>query len=244
MKVVCVYLIATNIPISYDIKECVIDDICHITGIDRGINFIAATYDSKRKSCFYDGHVIKHKRANYKRLRKELQQVKTASSRRKLKKIGQRETRWIQDVNHCVSKALVESNPKHTLFVLEDLSGIRSVTEQVCLKNRYMTVSWAYYDLEQKLMYKAAAREQMVIKTDPRYTSQRCPVCGYIDRNNRNKRLHTFTCKRCSYTSNDDRIGAMNLYLKGLAYIEDTVAGEQVSPARVAVNQPAMQCHA
>jgi hypothetical protein len=36
----------------------------------------------------------------------------------------------------------------------------------------------------------------------------------------------------------------MNLYLKGLAYIEDTVVGEQVSPARAAVNQPAMQCHA
>jgi len=43
-------------------------------------------------------------------------------ARHRLKAIGQRENRWIQDVNHQVSKALVENNPKHTLFVLEDLT--------------------------------------------------------------------------------------------------------------------------
>nr|WP_278243861.1 hypothetical protein [Catenibacterium tridentinum] len=37
----------------------------------------------------------------------------------------------MQDINHQVSKALVENNPKHTLFVLEDLSGIRNATERV-----------------------------------------------------------------------------------------------------------------
>ncbi len=55
----------------------------------------------------------------------------TPSSRRRLKAIGQRENRWMQDINHQVSKALVENNPKHTLFVLEDLSGIRNATERV-----------------------------------------------------------------------------------------------------------------
>ena len=30
----------------------------------------------------------------------------------------------MQDINHCISEALVESNSKHTLFVLEDLTGI------------------------------------------------------------------------------------------------------------------------
>ena len=66
-----------------------------------------------------------------------------------------RENRWMQDINHKVSKALVENNPKHTLFVLEDLTGIRSATEKVKAKDRYVSVSWSFYDLEQKIRYKA-----------------------------------------------------------------------------------------
>ena len=54
------------------------------------------------------------------KLRKELQMRRTASSRRRIKAIGGRENRWMQDINHQVSKALATGNPKHTLFVLED----------------------------------------------------------------------------------------------------------------------------
>lgn len=61
----------------------------------------------------------------------------------------------MQDVNHCITKALIEQNPKHTLFVLEDLTGIRQATEKIRLKDRYVSVSWHFYDLEQKLIYKA-----------------------------------------------------------------------------------------
>ena len=51
----------------------------------------------------------------------------------------------MQDINHQVLKALVENNPKHTLFVLEDLSGIRNATERVKTKDRY----------DYKLVYRA-----------------------------------------------------------------------------------------
>ena len=125
-----------HIPVTYDIKESNISDICNVVGIDRGINFIVATYDSKHKSGFVSGKAIKQKRANYSKLRKELQMRRTPSARRRLLAIGQRENRWMQDVNHQVSKALVMNNPKHTLFVLEDLSGVRSATERVRTKDR------------------------------------------------------------------------------------------------------------
>ena len=123
-----------------------------------------------------------------------------------------------QDFN-LVAKALVENNPKHTLFVLEDLSGIRNVTERVKTKDRYISVSWSFYDLEQKLIYKAKQNQSSVIKVDPRYTSQCCPACGHTEKSNRNKKIHLFTCKNCGYKSNDDRIGAMNLYQIGRAHV-------------------------
>lgn len=131
-----------------------------------------------------------------------------------------------------LSKALVESNPKHTLFVLEDLTGIRSATERVSLKNRYISVSWSFYDLEQKLRYKAIANQNSVINVSPRYTSQTCPICGHVEVSNRDKKNHIFCCKNCGYKSNDDRIGAMNLYRMGIDYIAskvpDTVANQHI----------------
>ena len=218
-----------HIPVSYEVEESNVSDICNVVGIDRGINFVVATYDSKHKSGFVSGRAIKQKRAHYSKLRKELQKRQTPSARRRLKAIGQRENRWMQDVNHCISKALVESNPKHTLFVLEDLTGIRSVTERVKTKDRYVSVSWSFFDLEQKLIYKAKQNQSTVIKVDPRYTSQCCPVCGHIEKSNRNKKIHLFTCKNCGYESNDDRIGAMNLYHMGISYLKEAQVPDTVT---------------
>ena len=218
-----------HIPVTYDVKESNISDIRNVVGIDRGINFVVATYDSKHKSGFVSGKAIKQKRANYSKLRKELQMRHTPSARRRIKAIGQRENRWMQDVNHCVSKALVKSNPKHTLFVLEDLSGVRNATERVKTKDRYVSVSWSFYDLEQKLIYKAKQNQSSVIKVDPRYTSQCCPVCGHTEKSNRNKKIHLFTCRNCGYRSNDDRIGAMNLYRMGINYLADSQVPDTVA---------------
>ena len=216
-----------HIPITYEVSELHMSEVSNVVGIDRGIRFLAATYDSKGKSVFYDGNVIKQKRAHYKALRKQLQQVGTPSSRKRIKAIGQRENRWMQDVNHCISKALVENNPDGTLFVIEDLTGIRSATEKVKVKDRYVSVSWSYYDLEQKLFYKALQYHQLVKKVNPAYTSQTCPKCGHTERNNRNKKIHLFCCKNCGYKSNDDRIGAMNLHRMGIELlVPDAVAME------------------
>lgn len=211
-----------HIPVTYEVTECSNTEICNVVGIDRGINFVIATYDSKHKSGFVSGKTIKQKRAHYSKLRKELQKRQTPSSRRKMKAIGSRENRWMQDMNHQVSKALVKNNPNHTLFVLEDLSGIRNAIERVRTKDRYVSVSWSFYDLEQKLIYKAKQNQSSVIKVDPRYTSQCCPVCGHMEKSNRNKKMHLFTCKNCGYQSNDDRIGAMNLYRMGINYLTDS----------------------
>lgn len=222
-----------HIPMTTDVPESLDSDICNVVGVDRGINFVVATYNSKHESGFVSGKAIKQKQAKYKQLRKELQQRQTPSARRRLKAIGQRENRWMQDVNHQVSKALVESNPKHTLFVLEDLSGVRSATEKVRRKDRYVSVSWSFYDLEQKLRYKAALNESSVINVDPRYTSQTCPVCGHTEKANRNKKMHIFKCKCCGYTSNDDRIGAMNLYRMGINYLADSKVPDTVAPQHI-----------
>ncbi len=210
------------VPITRDVSVTPFDEISNVVGVDRGIRFLATTYDSNGRSTFYSGAAVKEKRSHYSVLRKQLQQVGTPSSRRRLKAIGQRENRWMNDVNHCISKALVKSNPEGTLFVLEDLSNVRKATERVRKKDRYVLVSWSYFDLEQKLAYKALRNRQRVVLVDPAYTSQTCPKCGHVSKNNRNKKNHVFICESCGYKSNDDRIGAMNLYRMGIEYLVES----------------------
>ena len=208
-----------HISVTHDAPDISEEDISGVVGIDRGIRFLATAYDSNGDTSFFSGAAVKSKRAHYLELRRELQKVGTPSSRRRLKAIGQRENRWMRDIDHCISKALTESYPEGTMFVLEDLAGIRSQTERIKGKHRYISVSWPFHDLEQKIMYKAALKGQMVIKVDPAYTSQVCPVCGRRDKSSRDKANHLFRCRGCGYISNDDRIAAMNLHSMGMKYL-------------------------
>ena len=114
------------------------------------------------------------------------------------------------------------------MFALENLKGIRGATEKVLKKYRYVQVSWSYYDLEQKLTYKAERKGQKVIKVNARYTSQMCPKCGHTHKLNRDHKKHCFCCRNCGYRSNDDRIGAMNIYMRGVQFIQDSLNGQQI----------------
>ena len=85
--------------------------ITNVVGIDRGIRFLTVSYNGEKTS-FVSGAEIKQKRAHYKKLRQNLQKKQTSSARRRIRAIGRRENRWMNDVNHCLSKALVSDNPE------------------------------------------------------------------------------------------------------------------------------------
>ena len=210
-----------HIPMTRRISDFDYTDCNQVVGVDLGINFLATVYDSNGHTTFFNGKHIKNKRAQFSKTRKELQQVKTSSSRRRLKSIGSRENRWVTDINHQVTKALIDKYGSNTLFVLEDLSGIRKTTEKVRKNNRYISVSWAFYQFREMLEYKANLAGSTVIFVDPKYTSQTCPKCGHMEKSNRNKKTHNFKCKTCGYASNDDRIGSINLQRKGVEYISE-----------------------
>lgn len=129
--------------------------------------------------------------------------------------------------NHQVTKALITRYGSKALYVIEDLTNVRGATERVRTKDRYVTVSWAFYQFRQFLSYKAEREGAYLVAVNPKYTSQKCPKCSRIEKGNRNKKMHSFCCKTCGYTSNDDRIGAMNLYHKGIKYLESQKAVSQ-----------------
>ena len=158
----------------------------------------------------------------FQKVRDELQAKGTKSAKRALKRISGRENRWMTDVNHQVSKTLVVIYGPDTLFVVEDLSDVSFDEKNLnsrSKKSRRELRSWAFYQLEMFLTYKALAAGSMVLKVKADYTSQRCPKCGRIHKENRHHKTHEYICDCCGYRSNDDRVGAMNLETLGGMYI-------------------------
>jgi putative transposase len=194
----------------------------HVVGIDRGLRFLAVTYDERGKAFFFNGRTVMAKREAFQHVRDELQAKGTKSAKRVLKRISGRENRWMSDVNHQISKTLVDRYGANTLFVIEDLAGVSFSEEALSSRRsrqRRDLRSWTFYQLEQFLTYKAHAAGSEVLKADAHYTSQRCPKCGRILKENRHHDTHEYVCDCCGYRSNDDRIGAMNIQTLGAMYV-------------------------
>ena len=123
----------------------------------------------------------------------------------------------MSDINHQISKALVDRYGSRTLFVLEDLTGVSFAEENLnrSKKQKKDLTSWAFY---QFLSYKAQGAGSMVLKVPAHYTSQRCPKCGKILKSNRNHTKHEYSCS-CGFCSNDDRVGALNLLYLGTCWM-------------------------
>jgi len=182
-----------------------------IVGVDRGIYNIVATTNNIKIS----GKEIQHTRRRFKHLRARLQAKGTKSAKRALQRLSGKEQRWMKYVNHCISKLLVNSlNPGDTL-VFEDLANIRERIKSYRKQTNFQISNWAFYQLEQFVEYKALAKGVKVVYIDPKYTSQRCSICGHISKTNRDK--HSFRCEQCGHVANADTNAAYNIRSAHLA---------------------------
>lgn len=209
-----------HIPATKVVEEFQKENVRHVVGIDRGLRFLTVSCDEQGKTEFISGRKVAIKRHKFQEVRCQLQSKGTKSAKRKLKAISGRENRWMSDVNHQISKTLVQKYGKDTLFVLEDLTGVSFEESNLSrtAKQKYDLRSWSFYQLEQFLTYKAHENRSEVLKVSAKYTSQRCPKCGTIHKENRDHHRHLYSCL-CGYRSNDDRIGAMNIQLFGTLWI-------------------------
>jgi IS605 OrfB family transposase len=222
-----------NIAIDKEMDETMINDRNGIVGIDLGMINLAVTTSTRGKTVFHGGGEVKFLRYKYFKARQSLQQQGTRSAKRRLRVISGREKRFVANENHCIAKKIVTdaiSSFSKPMIVMEDLTGIRLNPCKSSRGKRELN-SWAFFQLQQFVQYKALEHGIPVIYIDPAYTSQACPRCGHVERGNRNKKLHWFKCRTCGYQSNDDRVGSMNIRDRG-------VAARYIREARGIVNDP------
>lgn len=199
------------------------DNLQHIVGVDRGIRFLSCTYDNAGRTFFISGGEMIRKINKYLNLRAELQARGTKSALRVLKRLSGRESRWMTDMNHCLSKTLIRKYGQNTLLVLENLTDVSTDKNNLNSRDaegRHVLRSWPFYELGQMIIYKAAKAGAAVLMVDPDYTSQRCPKCGCIMKSNRKHKTHEYICAKCGYRSNDDRIAAMNIFELGVLFTQ------------------------
>ena len=195
-----------------DVPEPPEDDAEDFLGVDMGIVNIA--FDSQGTQ--YAGNKLNSVRNRYFKLRKKLQKKNTKSAKRLLKKRKQKETRFAKDVNHVISKQLVDKAKALGLGIaLENLQGIRDrVTVRKPHRRRH--ASWSFYDLRTKIEYKAKLAGVKVVLVNPRNTSRMCSVCGYISKKNRPNQS-TFLCQACGHSCNADWNASTNIAVRARA---------------------------
>lgn len=194
-----------------------------VLGIDRGIVNIAVTSNNR----FFNSKPVKDVRAKYAYLRAKLQSKGTKSAKKLLRKIGRKEQRFVTAVNHCISKEIVAM--PFDVFAIEDLTSIRVQNRTKGIEFTRKLNNWAFYELEQFLRYKAEAVGKSVVTIDPRYTSQKCSVCGHIYKGNR--KGHSFKCVKCGFQIHADLNAARNIAILGKS-----------KDSRLSVTQPYIAC--
>ena len=185
-------------------------DPIDVLGIDLGIVNIATDSDGNK----YSGSQVLSIRKRRQRQRRRLQTKQTKSATRLLKKLSKKEHRFSKNVNHVISKQVVNL-AQHTnrAIALENLQGIR-FRVRVRKQQRSDLHSWAFNDLRQKIEYKAKLSGIPVVAVGPRNTSRMCSVCGYIDKANR-KSQSSFLCKSCGHADSADANAAKNIAFLG-----------------------------
>lgn len=61
------------------------------------------------------------------------------------------------------------------------------------------------------LEYKFKLKGGTLVKVSAQYTSQTCPKCGHVSKNNRISQSK-FRCEKCGYEDHADKVGATNVF--------------------------------
>jgi len=173
-----------------------------IMGIDLGINRPVSIYidgEKRQPSQIQLGEKIQSERMRFFKQRRAMQQSLKFSKgghgrKRKMlsmETLRKKESEWSKLINHKISREVINIAQQYNVGVIkmEDLTGITTNTNDLFLK------SWAYYQLQTDIEYKAKMVGIKILWVNPKDTSITCPTCKNVDKLNRNDKDKTkFTC--------------------------------------------------
>lgn len=178
-----------------------------LVGVDRNTTkHVLVASNLKNGKVLKLGKSCNHIHHKYKHIRKDLQKK---DKLKRVKKIKNRESRVVRNINHQISRKLVNDTYRvKGGIVLEKLDNIRN-TAKTRRKQKYSLNSWSFYQIQQMIEYKSKKLGVPVFYVEPHYTSQRCSRCGHIE--NANRKGSLFHCKKCGTVENADVNAGFNI---------------------------------
>ena len=130
---------------------------------------------------------------------------------------------WRHDFLHQLS---TETSKNHAVIVVEDLQvkhmsksarghggrAREADSAKAGLNKAILDQGWGMF--RGMLEYKQMWRGGEVLAVNPRYTSQTCPECGHVAKDNRVQQA-LFSCVACGYTYHADVVAAKNILALG-----------------------------
>jgi len=194
-------------------------------GIDVGVVLMAADSDGNRIEPLDLTRELKKLRLKAQQLsRKKRGSSNRAKAKVKLAKINLKIANKRKDFLHKLSLRYAENQG---IVVVEDLKirnmaksakGTKekpgkNVSAKAALNRKITQQGWGMFF--EFLEYKLEERGGRLIKVDPKFTSQTCPACGHVSKNNR-KSQSRFVCVSCGFSENADVVGAKNILARGI----------------------------
>ena len=207
-------------------------------GVDRGVarpvqsSHREAPYGLTKKQL----QKIASRERHRKRLQRRLDKTqKGSNNRRKVKRrLGrtyQYQRNVLEDFAHQTSHALmsledtwlivlealkIKNMVKHPAPKYDEETGRpikNGASQHAGLAESILKSGWG--KVRTYLNYKALKAGKLVLEVDPKNTSRRCPVCGFIDPKNRPSQA-VFHCVRCGFEDNADHAAAINIRDRGI----------------------------
>ena len=215
-------------------------------GIDMGIARFATLSDGSHIEPLNSFKKHQQRLARYQRAMSR--KVKFSNNWKKAKAQVQRvHTRIANARKDFLHKASCQISQNHAMIAIEDLQ-VRNmsksakgnseqhgkmVKQKSGLNRSILDQGWS--EFRRQLEYKSAWNGGFVIAVPPQYTSQTCPCCGHVSKDNRQTQAR-FECIECGFEENADLVGAIYILARGHRVL---TCGESVQSGRSVKQEPA-----
>lgn len=194
-------------------------------GIDLGIATFAAFSDGALHSPINAYRRVAKKKARMQRRLAGMVQY-SCNWKKQQRRLAQLDIRLANCRHDFLHQLSTETSKNHAVIVVENVQvkhmsksarGTaeepgRQVAQKSGLNKAILDQGWGMF--RRLLEYKQQWRGGETIVVDPRYTSQTCPECGHVAKENRVQQA-LFSCVVCDYTYHADVVAARNILALG-----------------------------
>lgn len=190
-------------------QEAIVSQEGDRIGIDLGVRHLMALSNGS----FIDYpndilNLIKHIDYLNKQLKnKEKESGKYRKTKEKINRLWLKLIRKRHDFQHKITTELTK---RYKYIAVEDLN-IQRMMKSSLYRKMIMYQGWS--QIIKMLEYKSIQDGGTLVKVDPAFTSQTCPVCNHVSKENR-KTQQKFKCVRCGYKENADIVASNNILKK------------------------------